>query len=62
MSDQKRSRGKPPGSLKPNARRVAIKIRWTAEEVEEVKAAADAEGEDFSNFVRTAALSRCRKI
>jgi uncharacterized protein (DUF1778 family) len=59
---EKRGRGKPPGSLKPNARRVAIKIRWTAEEIEAVKDAASQAGEDVSSFVRAAALDRCRKI
>ncbi len=58
----KRSRGKPAGSLKENARRVAIKIRWTAGEIEEVRAAAEQAGEDVSSFIRAAALGRCRKI
>jgi uncharacterized protein (DUF1778 family) len=62
MTDGKRSRGKPPGSLKPNARRVAIKIRWTAEEIEAVKAGAEHAGGDVSSFIRAAALDRCRKI
>lgn len=57
----KKGRGKPPGTLKPNARRMAIKIRWTAEEIEEVKAGASAAGEEVSHFVRSAALARCRK-
>jgi len=60
--DTKRSRGKPPGSRKIDARRVAVKIRWTEAEVETVKAAAELAGEDFSAFVRAAALARCRKI
>jgi len=62
MVEAKKSRGKPPGSLKENARRVAIKIRWTAGEIEEVKAAAELVGEDVSSFIRAAALGRCRKI
>ena len=62
MAEIKRSRGKPAGSLKPNARRVAIKIRWTAEEIEAVRAAADRAGEDVSHFIRAAALERSRKI
>jgi uncharacterized protein (DUF1778 family) len=62
MSEEKRGRGKPPGSLKPNARRVAIKIRWTDAEVERIRAAAARSGEDFSSFVRAAALARCKKI
>lgn len=64
MIDQgnKRSRGKPPGSTKENARRVAMKIRWTEEEVEAVKDAAARVGENVSSFVRFAALDRCRKI
>jgi uncharacterized protein (DUF1778 family) len=63
MTDEKKkSRGKPPGSLKENARRVAIKIRWTAGEIEEVREAAERAGEDVSSFIRAAALVRCRKI
>jgi uncharacterized protein (DUF1778 family) len=62
MTDGKKRRGKPLGSLKPNARRVAIKIRWTVAEVEAIKAAAEQAGEDFSAFVRAAALGRCREI
>lgn len=62
MTEGKRSRGKPPGSLKENARRVAIKIRWTEEEIETVKAGAERAGEDVSSFIRAAALGRCRKI
>jgi uncharacterized protein (DUF1778 family) len=62
MNENKRSRGRQPGSLKPNARRVAIKIRWTEEEIEEVRAAAGRAGEDVSSFVRSAALGRCRNI
>lgn len=60
-SEEKRGRGKPFGSTKANARRVAMKIRWTEAEVDEVKGAAEREGEDVSSFVRNAALSRCRK-
>lgn len=59
---EKKKRGKPLGSLKANARRVSVKIRWTDEEINEVKVAANLAGEDFSNFVRTASLERCRKI
>ena len=62
MAEGKRSRGKPLGSRKINARRVAVKIRWTEAEVELVRAAADLAGEDFSNFVRSSALARSRKI
>lgn len=58
----KRSRGKPLGSLKKDARRVAIKIRWTEAEIEAVKAGAERAGEDVSAFIRAAALGRCRKI
>ena len=58
---KKRSRGRQPGSLNPNARRVAIKIRWTEEEIEAVKAAAERAAEDVSSFIRFAALDRCRK-
>lgn len=59
--EKKRSRGKPFGSTKPNARRIAMKIRWTEEEVARVKDAAEQAGEDVSSFVRNAALSRCPK-
>lgn len=54
----KRGRGKPTGSTKENARRVAIKIRWKDAEIEEVRAAAEAASEDVSAFIRAAALSR----
>lgn len=56
----KRGRGKPLGYRKPDGRRVLIRIRWTDAETEIVKAAAQAAGEDFSTFVRTAALERAR--
>ena len=59
--EAKRGRGKPPGTLKQNARRIAIKLRWTEEEIEAVKAAASAAGEDVSHFIRSAALARSRK-
>jgi len=58
----KRGRGKPPGSRKIDARRVAMKIRWTEAEVDAVRAAAGKSGKDFSAFVRAAALARCREI
>ena len=61
MSETKRSRGRQPGSLKKDARRVAMKIRWTEAEVEAVREAATNADEDFSSFVRHAALDRCRK-
>jgi len=62
MTDEaKRGRGKPLGTLKPDARRVAIKLRWTAEEMETVKSAALVAGEDVSKFIRVATLARCRK-
>lgn len=60
MTEAKKGRGKPPGSLKENARRVAIKIRWTEAEIETVKAGAERAGEDVSSFIRAAALGRCR--
>lgn len=61
MSDQKKGRGRPPASLKPDARRIAMKLRWTKEEIEAVRLAAHAAGEDVSHFIRSAALARCRK-
>lgn len=61
MAETKRSRGAPRGSRKKNARRVAMKIRWTEGEIARVKAGAERAGEDVSSFVRNAALDRCRK-
>lgn len=61
MEETKKGRGRPPASLKPDARRVAMKLRWTEEEIEEVRLAAHAAGEDVSHFIRSAALARCRK-
>lgn len=61
MSEQKKSRGKPPGSLKPNAKRKIQKIRWNEEEFDAVQAAAEEAGKDVCSFVREAALARCRK-
>ena len=58
----KKSRGRPPGSLKPEARRITMKLRWTEEEIEAVKAAASAAGEYVSHFIRLAALVRIREI
>jgi uncharacterized protein (DUF1778 family) len=59
--ETKKGRGRPPASLKPDARRIAMKLRWTEEEIEEIKAAALAAGEDVSHFIRSAALARCSK-
>ena len=59
--ESKKGRGRPPASLKPDARRIAMKLRWTEEEIEAVKVAASAAGEDVSHFIRSAALARCRK-
>jgi uncharacterized protein (DUF1778 family) len=59
--ETKKGRGKPPGSLKENARRIAMKLRWTEEEIEAVRLAAHAAGEDVSHFIRSAALARSRK-
>ena len=56
----KRRKGKPLGFRKPDALRVAMKLRWRPEELEEVKVAAHAAGEDTSEFIRTAALRRAR--
>lgn len=60
MEEKKKGRGRPPASLKPDARRIAMKLRWTEEEIEAVKAAASAAGEDVSHFIRSAALARSR--
>jgi nucleoid DNA-binding protein len=43
-----------------DARRVGLKVRWTAAEIAEVKESAAAVKENLSNFIRTATLSRCR--
>lgn len=59
--EEKKGRGRPPASLKPDARRIAMKLRWTVEEIEAVRLAAYAAGEDVSHFIRSAALARCRK-
>ena len=58
----KRPRGKPLGFRKPGALSVAMKLRWKPEELEEVKAAAHAAGEDTSEYIRTAALNRARNV
>jgi len=57
----KKGRGRPPASLKPDARRIAMKLRWTEEEIEAVRLAAHAAGEDVSHFIRSAALARSSK-
>lgn len=65
MSDQiltpKRPRGKPKGYRKPNAKRVTVPIRWEKSDLEYVKAAAAAVGEDFSDYVRISALARAKE-
>lgn len=58
----KRPRGKPLGSRKPNARREATQVRWIDSELATVKAAAQATGEDVSEFVRNAALQRAATV
>lgn len=60
-TETKKGRGRPPASLKPDARRIAMKLRWTEEEIEAVRLAAHAAGEDVSHFIRSAALTRSRK-
>lgn len=60
-TETKRGRGRPPASLKLDARRIAMKLRWTEEEIEAVRLAAHAAGEDVSHFIRSAALARSRK-
>lgn len=60
-SEPKKGRGRPPASLKPDARRISMKLRWTEEEIEAVRLAAQASGEDVSHFIRSAALARSRK-
>ena len=60
-AEEKKGRGRPPASLKPDARRVAMKLRWTEEEIEAVRLAAHAAGEDVSHFIRSSVLARCRK-
>lgn len=65
MTDEtpaKRGPGKPPGSIKPDARRVAIKLRWKESEIAVVKAAAEAAGEDLSHFIRQGALDRAAAL
>lgn len=59
--ESKKGRGRPPASLKPDARRIAMKLRWTEEEIKAVKTAAHAAGKDVSHFIRSAVLARCRK-
>lgn len=64
MTDEttpKRGRGKPLGSLKADARRIAMKLRWRDDEIALVKAAAEVAGEDLSHFIRQAALDRAAK-
>ncbi len=60
-TETKKGRGRPPASLKPDARRIAMKLRWTEEEIKAVRLAAHAVGEDLSHFIRSAALARSRK-
>jgi uncharacterized protein (DUF1778 family) len=64
MSDEttKKGRGRPPASFKPDARRIATKLRWTEEEIEAVRAAASAIGEDVSHFIRSVTLAAEIKI
>lgn len=61
MPDIKKDIGRPKGSLKADARRIATKLRWKEDEIEEVRVAAEAVGEDVSHFIRTAALERSRQ-
>jgi hypothetical protein len=61
MTDEKRGRGKPLGSKKEHARELTKRQRWTAEEWAEVENSAAAADETPSDFIRNAALARCRK-
>jgi len=60
-TETKKGRGRPPASLKIDARRIAIKLRWTEEEIEAVRLAAHAAGEDVSHFIRSATLAKVQE-
>lgn len=60
-TETKKRRGKPPGTLKQDARRIAMKLRWTEIEIEAVRLAAHTAGEDVSHYIRTAALTRAQR-
>lgn len=61
-NEPKRGRGRPSTYLKPDARRIDMKIRWKAGEIEAVKDAAAAAGEPVTQFIRSAALQEAEKI
>jgi antitoxin component of RelBE/YafQ-DinJ toxin-antitoxin module len=62
MSEQaKKGRGKPPGSLKPDAMRATLKLRISDEDLANAHRVADLLGEDISEFVRVAIRQRCKK-
>lgn len=61
ISETKRGRGRPLGTLKDDARRITTKLRWTEGEIESVKAASFEASESVSRFIRTAAIARSNR-
>ena len=59
-AEEKKGRGRPPASLKTDARRVCMKIRWTQEEIDAVRYASHDSGENVSEFIRNAAVARAK--
>ena len=59
--EEKRGRGKPPGSLKPDAMRATLKLRLPDDLLADAHGAANQLGEDISEFVRVAIRNRCKK-
>lgn len=53
--------GRPVGSKAEKPRELTKRQRWTAEEWAEVEKASAAANETPSDFIRNAALARCRK-
>lgn len=62
VAEIKRGRGKPKGTVKADARRHAMKLRWKEDEIEMVTSAAVKIDEDLSHFIRESALSRARAV
>lgn len=61
MTGSGKSRGRPPGSKSEKPRELTKRQRWTVEEWAEVEKASVAADETPSDFIRNAALARCRK-
>jgi len=61
MSEEKKNKGRPLASLKPDSMRATLKLRLSDEDLANAHRVANLLGEDISEFVRVAIRQRCKK-